>query len=267
MSMVVEVQEAWYDAIRKRRSRRSFASGLTQEELDRMQAFCETVKSSSEGVRIVLVDKSDTSVFTGAVGPIGKIQGTRSFAAFIGNTKDPHVYEKVGYMGEAFILEAAAAGIDTCWVSGLFSKEKVGSLVKLKKDEDVYAVTPLGHAKTSYTLGERLLCQVLGSRKRKDLESMCVGLKMESRPDWLQCALEAARLAPSAKNRQPWKFHVTDDAVQVSVAGDNSQKDRDGKRLDCGIAMLHLELGALHKKAKGNWKFLEPPEVAVFEKL
>lgn len=265
--MIIELKDAWYDAVRKRKSRRSFASELSESQFQRMQEFCTTVNSAAEGVRIALVDNSDTSVFTGALGPIGKIQGTRSFAAFIGNTNDPHMYEKVGYAGEAFILEAADAGIDTCWVAGLFSKEKVKDLVKLEQGEVVCAVTPLGLAKASYSLGERLLCGMIGSRKRKDLESMCVGLSMERRPDWLQCSLEAARLAPSAMNRQPWMFHAADDAVMISVAGEGEVKHLEGKRLDCGIAMLHLELGARHKKALGNWKFLELPEVAIFEKL
>ncbi len=267
MNMMIELREAWYEAVHKRKSRRSFTSELTEKEVQQMQEFCSTVNSAAEGIRIVLVDNSDISVFTGALGPIGKIQGTRSFAAFIGNTDSAHMYEKAGYAGEAFILEAADAGIDTCWVAGLFSMEKVKDLVKLEQGEVICAVTPLGHAKASYGLGERLLCRMLGSRKRKDLESMCRGLSMERRPDWLQCSLEAARLAPSAMNRQPWMFHATDDAVMISVAGEGEIKHLEGKRLDCGIAMLHLELGARHKKAEGNWKFLELPEVAIFEKL
>lgn len=36
------------------------------------------------------------------------------------------------------------------------------------------------------------------------------------------------------------------------------------KRLDCGIAMMHLEVGALASGVHGNWQFLKEEGVAVF---
>jgi len=35
--------------------------------------------------------------------------------------------------------------------------------------------------------------------------------------------------------------------------------------LDCGIAMLHLELGARSSGANGRWAALAPPDVARYE--
>ena len=67
----------------------------------------------------------------------------------------------------------------------------------------------------------------------------------------------AARLAPSAVNRQPWRFVCGDRSISVSL-----DKKRDtykiSRRLDCGIAMLHLELGARHAGAAGLWTY--PPD-------
>jgi hypothetical protein len=36
------------------------------------------------------------------------------------------------------------------------------------------------------------------------------------------------------------------------------------KRLDCGIAMLHIEVAALDCGVKGKWELLEAPRVAKF---
>jgi hypothetical protein len=36
------------------------------------------------------------------------------------------------------------------------------------------------------------------------------------------------------------------------------------KRLDCGIAMLHLEIAALHHGIRGVWELMEAPQVARF---
>jgi len=77
-------------------------------------------------------------------------------------------------------------------------------------------------------------------------------------------AVEAARLAPSAVNRQPWRFAIQGDSI---VVGADSDKDagRISKRLDCGIAMLRLELGALAAGVRGRWEFLPHPQVARFK--
>ena len=37
------------------------------------------------------------------------------------------------------------------------------------------------------------------------------------------------------------------------------------EQLDCGIAMLHIEIGAFYEGVKGNWVYLNDPEVARFK--
>ena len=37
------------------------------------------------------------------------------------------------------------------------------------------------------------------------------------------------------------------------------------KRLDCGIAMLHLEVGALSHGIKGRWCYLDRPDIAIYQ--
>ena len=82
-------------------------------------------------------------------------------------------------------------------------------------------------------------------------------------PEWIRASLSAARVAPSAVNRQPWRFLVGSDSIKVSV--DNSDDSYGiSKRLDCGIAMLHIETAARVCEVAGKWEFLDPPEVARF---
>jgi hypothetical protein len=76
-------------------------------------------------------------------------------------------------------------------------------------------------------------------------------------------ALEAARLAPSATNRQPWRFDV--DASCITISTDKMNVNFGvSKRLDCGIAMLHIEVATLHAGIQGTWEFLKKPQVARF---
>lgn len=56
---------------------------------------------------------------------------------------------------------------------------------------------------------------------------------------------------------------MEEDAITISV--DSSQDSYQiSKRLDCGIAMLHLEVGARFGGVKGYWEHLNPPNVAKF---
>jgi len=81
---------------------------------------------------------------------------------------------------------------------------------------------------------------------------------------WQSKAIEAARIAPSTSNRQPWRFVVGEKSITVRVAS-LRDSDRFPKRLDCGIAMIHIELGAMAAGRKGAWEMLKAPEVARFE--
>ena len=78
-------------------------------------------------------------------------------------------------------------------------------------------------------------------------------------------ALEAARLAPSARNRQPWRFRVRDGAITITEDGRPALPGI-SKRLDCGIALLHLELGARAAGVSGRSELLDPPQVARFSR-
>jgi hypothetical protein len=66
-------------------------------------------------------------------------------------------------------------------------------------------------------------------------------------------------------NRQPWRFQVDRDSITVSADSAVNPTMVVSKRLDCGIAMLHIEIGALSAGVKGGWELLKSPEVARFK--
>lgn len=75
--------------------------------------FSRELEKNIDGARAVITSNSD-KVFRGAIGSFGKINGAPAYVAFIGNMEDLYVQEKVGYIGECFILEAAFLGLATC---------------------------------------------------------------------------------------------------------------------------------------------------------
>jgi hypothetical protein len=183
-----------------------------------------------------------------------------------GNKDDPYVNEKVGYSGEGIILEATSMNIGTCWVGASFRPDTAASFINVADNEKVLAVTPIGYVKKKWSLEEKIITGFGITHNRKPLNALITGLEMEKWPAWIKAALEAARIGPSAVNRQPWRFHVNANSITISV--DNlSDTFNIPKRLDCGIAMLHIEVASLVHGIHGKWEFLPPPEVARFTKV
>lgn len=227
--------ERWYQAAAQRFAVRKYAKEPTQEEL---AAIGEQAKGlSTRGVRIVLGEhqKAFSSMFMGS----GRIKGTARFAAFLA-TADADA-RTVGYLGEAFVLECTAMGLGTCWL-GVYNKKAVERTLELQPGERLTCITPLGEAAEHYA-----------ARPRKELTKLTdlSNEQLTALPEWQRFALECARRAPSATNAQPWKFIVEDDKLIVRNTGNNFGYGM----LDCGIAMLHMELGAAHGGVAGDWAF------------
>ena len=255
----------WHKAIFRRISRRSFDSKyLEPEELSSLKEFCYDFKPFS-GVRAELCVDSSDRVFKGAIGSYGKINGAQTFIAFIGDIKDPNVNEKVGYFGEGIILEATARGFDTCWVGGYFRPKVVAGLLPIKENERVYAVTPIGHALAEFSSQEKRMRGFIKAHKRVPIEELITGLDRDQWPKWVEEALKAARVSPSAHNNQPWEFDVNSEGITISISKARG-KLKQFNRIDCGIGLLHIQLGALQAGVNGSYRFLDGSDVAVFNR-
>jgi len=216
--------------------------------------------------RSCLVTESVKDVFKSIIGSYGKIKGAPAFIAFIGNMNSASVQEEVGYTGEGVILEATTLGLNTCWVAGFFKPESVVSLVEIKSNERVLAVTPVGYARRFESLEEQLMTGFGRTHQRVPISKLMSKMRNDELPEWIRASIQAARLAPSAVNRQPWGFNVQDGSITVYVRTGGSEFSV-SKRLDCGIAMLHIEVAALNCGVRGDWQLLKAPRVARFSAL
>ena len=265
--------ERWYEAIDERHSRRSFdRRAIEGELLEALDRHCATFRPFREA-RVVLVREAsdDLYVATGAdkgllpagfglfgavLGSYGRVTGAPAALVMIGAGEGRHVQERVGYAGEAAVLEASALGLDSCWVGGFFSPTASAALVDLQPGERVIAVSPVGRARQVRTRKERLLFRTSEQpKKRLELHHIALGLLAKDWPGWAIAGVRAAQRAPSAMNRQPWRFRLEGDDVVLAYEGDD--RGPLSKRLDCGIAMLHFELGARHAGHSGAWEAVE----------
>ncbi|MDD4984722.1 MAG: nitroreductase family protein [Dehalococcoidales bacterium] len=249
----------WYPAIYSRRSRRSYnPQPIDPKLLNSINDFCQNFRPFNNA-RAVLVLQQVDKAFRGIIGP----SGAPAFIAFVGNVNDNHIQEKIGYIGEAVILEATSLGLSTCWVGGFLRKNMIEELVDADSREEVFGLTPIGYAVERTSVKENIMAGFGWSHRRKSLSKLVSGLPEKDWPDWTRGAIEAARIAPSAMNRQPWKFHIGMDSIIIST-NETGHDFNLSKRLDCGIAMLHIEVAALNQGLNGKWELLDTPEVARF---
>ncbi len=258
--------DRWYKAVKDRRSQRLYhPQKIDQKKLDKIKSVCNKFKPFNDA-RAVLITDSPEKVFKGIVGSYGKIKGAPAFIAFVGNMSNPNIQEMIGYIGEGIILEVTSIGLATCWVGGFFRPEVVSSLINIKSGEKVIAVTPFGYPQERPNLEERIMAGFGRHYQRKPLSQLAIGQEINNWPNWIKDSLETARLAPSAVNRQPWLFRVEGESITV-LENKKLSISRISKRLDCGIAMIHIEIAALHSKIKVKWEFLQSPEVARFYRV
>lgn len=249
----------WVEAISVRTSRRDYQKKSLGEDLF-LQLHQKARELTGGGSRILVLEQGGEEIFTGLAGLYGVIRGAKSCGVFLGDEQDPHYLERTGYLGEAFILYVTSLGLGSCWMAGFFHRQRVVELLSLKEKEMILAVTPIGFT-SQYSSKEKLMRYLIRGHRRKDLEILCTGLKEAEWAPWMKSALTLARIAPSALNRQPWRFHISPTSITVGL--DKKRLDpRTTRRLDCGIAMLHLELGAQREGVVGHWEYLDPPLVA-----
>jgi nitroreductase len=266
LQMQTERMTAWFEATASRHSRRVYtAAPVDSETLDTLASACEGFHPYPDA-RVTLVTEPGTDIFTGVIGSYGKVTGAPHVLCVIVDEDAPFAQQHAGYVGEAAVLEATSLGLGTCWIGGFFDPEKAARLVRLGENERVVAVSPVGIAVDDYSGSERAMRTMSSAHKRKSLERI-VPEGTAGWPDWALAAVECARIAPSAVNRQPWRFRMRNRDLLIS-RDSPIEMPRVTKALDCGIAMLHIQLGALSKGVMGRWEDLaEGPTMARFVPL
>jgi nitroreductase len=255
----------WHGAVSKRRSIRQYAAKPVEAgNLEAMRRVCAEFRPF-QSARAVVVNDPPEDVFRGIPGGYGKVSSAPALVAFVGNMQSPDVQEALGYTGEGVILEATALGLATCWVGGFFWPKRAAAIANVEPNERVLAVTPIGYAREEPSLQEKAMSRFGRNWQRRPLSDLVTGLEEKDWPTWMKSALEAARMAPSAMNRQPWRFRVDKGTITVSADSVVNPTMVVSKRLDCGIAMLHIEIAALSSGVKGGWELLKSPQVARFK--
>ncbi|MGH4124707.1 MAG: nitroreductase family protein [Clostridium sp.] len=253
-----------YQAMSSRISVRNYKKQkLLKKDYDYLNQKLEYINSLNMGVKAYLINQDNEDIFTGIIGSYGKIKNAPSYFLLVGDTSNENIYALVGYVGEYLVLEVQAKNMSTCWVSGTFKKSKLPREVIINSNEKVFCVISVGYRDQSKSDFAK---KVIKSANRKPVDKLVLNHeKLLNVPEYIQKSIEYARIAPSAINRQPWKFRVYEKEIDLLLDKGIIKIDRliESKKLDLGIALFHIVVVLNHYNKEFNISF----EKEVFAKI
>lgn len=214
-------QDELYEAIFKRKSVRGYAPDpLEPNILDGIKSFMTTLTPTFPGIRTELKIMNDADVQG-----IFKVSAPHVLSIF-SEAKEGYL-TNAGFMLQQMDLFFSVNGIGSCWQGGpkLVGKAKGASDIEYVISLSFGNPSENPHRKNRSEFKRKEPVEITNINGRENL-------------------LEAARLAPSAANNQPWYFTAGDDTVQVHKAK-SLVLDRMNS-ISVGIALCHLWLAISH---------------------
>lgn len=232
------------EAIERRHSVRNFINNvLTSDTREAIVNKCSTLTQRLQGqhCRIYPVFRS----LGEKVGSYGVIHNAQCWLILIYEDVDAFSRVNAGMVMEDVVLWLTERRLGTCWVSGTFSRADVAKLITFRRAEKVAAMVAVGYPTGHDSLLSKIMKAAVGSSGRKDFDQL---FKVADTSRFRQ-ALEMMRLAPSARNSQPWRGMESPDGVMnfYTTSGNAAAL------LDLGIGLSHFS----HFVSKGTWRVVE----------
>jgi nitroreductase len=249
--------------IRQRYSSRTFdQKPLKSNKLAQLEEALTPRKGPfGNSIRFEFIDSKN--ILTGQkvrIGTYGLVKGARYFIVGIMEKNCLNLVD-FGYTFEEMILQMTDLNLGTVWMGASFNSNVITNLIEIKDNETIPAITPVGYIASNKSPRERMISSFLKSRNRKLWQSLFfendfnTPLTKENAKKYI-LSLEMVRLAPSAKNLQPWRIIKLNNNFHFYALITKSHAYF--PPMDLGIAMCHFELTAKEQKLLGKWIFEKP---------
>lgn len=249
----------------KRKSVRTYIEKpLEKADREKIETYIDILLKEetnfSAKIRIRLFDV-DKDINAKDLGTYGVIKGARTYLGVAVNEAEDAM-EAVGYVFEKLVLYAASIGLGTCWLGGTFNRGEFAKAMELTGDEFFPIASPIGYPAPKNHTVDKIMRKAIKADSRKAFEeiffdeSFSAPLSKESSGDYSEI-LEAVRLAPSAKNAQPWRILKEGNTFHFFEKKTIPSSAHDIQRLDIGIAACHFDLAAREKGINSKLVYLE----------
>lgn len=268
---------ALLEAVRARRSVRTFnGEPLRPEHLATIQAYLQDPTRLrgplGRRFRIELLDEVDEDR---EIGTYGYVKGFRSVLVAIARPEPLALFE-LAYVVHDLVLHLTHLGIGTVWMGGAFNPADIRKSTRVGADEIIAAICPLGYAHTKKRLIDYAAPVVLRTVKRKPMDTTFFygdfQTPLGDHGGPLHDALDVARRAPSAKNKQSWRAVVSGDRTRIHLYAEFKLRKQVGtgrkqyacppEYLDVGTFYRSLEIGLVASGITGAL-VVEEPDIAI----
>ncbi len=262
---LIKVNGKFSELARKRFSCRTFdGNGVSEEKLNLVKKQIEKANESSENFRAGIVNKHELKAkkfFT--TGTYGMFKGDKFY--IVGTLKKESEFDwvKYGFFMENIIIYLTQIGLNTCWIGGVFDRKGFGGELGIREDELIPAIIPFGYCASKRTLRDRIVRWSAKGDKRKPFDELFFINEIPANisETKLKEVLENVRIAPSASNKQPWRFFIHKDRIDIYLRRDKLYSklipSSDLQMIDMGIASYHLWKSFLEIGMSGNWNLLK----------
>jgi len=184
---------------------------------------------------------------------------------------ETHVLEDLGYRVEQIAVHLTRLGIGSCYIGTLPREAEARTRFGLPEGARIGALLVFGYAATG--LGGRtlnaLVRAVAGATSRLPLECIFFQDSFEQPalpPTWLTPVIEAARVAPSACNAQPWRFLWRAGQLHLFVTRYNRRYGKGASQAYCfydaGICMANIVLALQSFGLSAGWTMYRSAETS-----
>ncbi|MBD5345990.1 MAG: hypothetical protein HDR92_02515 [Bacteroides sp.] len=180
----------------------------------------------------------------------GTISGA-SWYLLMGISNDEMSALSAGYGMEKVVLKATELGLGTCWMTLTFKGTDFAKKAQMPVNEPIRIISPVGFPAKKRKMLESITRITLGSAKRKPMDELfsegSFGLPVVEDNVFYE-ALSMMRLAPSAKNSQPWRALLRGNEVWFYYV-----PKTEAAVLDLGIGLCHFDLTLKEAGYEGTW--------------
>ena len=214
-----------YEAIFVRKSVRSYTNdSLTPQMLEDILKQFDEIKGLFGGI------ETELAIFdnrTGQYKMLGLLGVKAPYYLVLYSEEKDRALMNAGYLMEQLSLYLYTRGLGSCFVGTPILKKKY----QRRGNKKLMTVLAFGKAKGSCIRKQ-------AEARRLSLNELCV--YKETPRQWMNQLLEAARMAPSSMNSQPWRFVVFDS--RIHIFSKKNANDRLGKsnELNFGIMFSHM---------------------------
>lgn len=214
------------DAMNQRHMVRKFTNKPISAEL--VEKLNKRVSDNNErsglSMKLVINDSKGLNAFA----KIFLGRGVKNYIILAGSDSED-LNEKLGYYGADIMLYAQTIGLNTWWIGGTFNR----NVDKIVPGNKVIGIIAVGYGAT----------QGVAHKSKTSAE---VSEYIGKGPEWFKQGVQAALLAPTAMNKQPFKIAGKDTNVTITCDGGVYTG------VDTGIVKYHFELGA--GKSNFQWR-------------